>query len=304
MAFTPPALDNRPLAIPNAPRDWYDQLQAVNSSLLKAVHGKTALHGWLSCMDPERESEDRAEFRIGTLLHMALLEPEEFARVRHSDLGAQTKAYKEAKAEAQAEGVMFVAESEYSKAQKLADAVLRHSAIAHLFRSSDPDEQALLQSLNELTLTWIDPVMNLRCKARLDAVRFIRSTLYTLDLKTAADASSEEFGKAAARYGYVMQGAFYTDALFHCKASVAPLLGLREHHLIGVPQEFEFIVLEKPTPCPGMVARYFMEPRHFEIGRHLNRKAMEVVAGAMATDYWPGYSTAAQPLTLPPWYKP
>lgn len=301
----PPVLTDEPQVFLATPRQFYDDLEAINNSLLKAVNGATPLHGWAAYLDPEREpQEDNPAFRIGTLVHMLLLEPDEFAKVETSDASSTTKAFKAAQEDAAERGVELYQQKEYDKALAIGQAVLKHSGLAPLFQSDDPAEADLQRQLNEVTLTWLDPETKTRCKARLDAVRFVGPSIKILDLKTAASAASEDFGKAAVNYGYLQQGAFYSDALFHCKKALAEALGLDPRPLIGAGIEFEFVVPEKPRPMASLVARYYMDSDHFKIGRQQYRKALNSVAQCVKTGYWPGYRVDAQPLELPRWFRP
>lgn len=298
-------LTGGPQAFANLPREAYDNLKAINASLLKEVHSKTELHGWLAYRDPDREEqEDKAAFRIGHLVHMGLLEPELMETVVVCSLGAATKGFAEASAKAAADGRLIAQEKEHAKALKLIAAVLKHPALGPVFQSQDPAVMATFRSLNELTLVWPDPLTKSLCKARIDAVRFMRNALITFDLKTAADADPEGFGKDAANFGYLIQGSFYNDAVFYCKQAIAELMGMNPAALIGCEQVFEFIAMEKATPMPGLIGRYFMDAEQIEIGRRLYRDALNRVAAAQSMNYWPGYSTAAVPLALPGWYRP
>jgi hypothetical protein len=156
--------------------------------------------------------------------------------------------------------------------------------------------------LNELTLTWFDPITGHRCKVRIDGLRFNGRELLALDLKSAADAGPEPFGKSAAGFGYILQGAFYSDAVDHCRAPICKLLGLPAGALDDVPIVFEFIAIEKETPAPQFIGRYYLTEDQQLLGRLLYRQALDQVAAAQTLDYWPGYDTAPLPLQLPAWY--
>jgi hypothetical protein len=184
---------------------------------------------------------------------------------------------------------------DYYLALQLRNAVDAHPGIGPLF---DPK----FRRLNELTLTWFDPITGHRCKVRIDGLRFNGRELRVLDLKSAADAGPEPFGKSAAGFGYVLQGAFYTDAVDQCRAAICELLGLPPGALDDVPIVFEFIAIEKETPAPQFIGRYFLTEDQQLLGRLLYRQALDQVAAAQTLDYWPGYDTAPQPLQLPAWY--
>ena len=325
-----PPLTTEPQAFACLPRESYDAIEGINSSLLKEVSERTEFHGWAAYRDPNREQRpDTPAFRIGSLCHLLLLEPEEFDRryiVPPTDAPRRptskqleqptarpgTKAHdawleandREAwwvEFDQQAADRLPVDPSELEKAQALVDALLSHSALGFHFRHPDPEVMARYRRLNELTITWIDPDTGRRCKARLDALRLQRTALLLLDVKSAADADPRGFGRAAANYGYLIQGAFYLDGLATCLEAVAELLGFEPGSLHHLPLNLEFIAMEKEKPRSELIGRYFLTDDHLEAGRRLYRDALQRVALAETTGYWPGYSTCAQPRELPPW---
>jgi exodeoxyribonuclease VIII len=320
-------LTDAPQALPLFPREAYDDLAAWNASLLKLAITRTPAHAWAAYRDPNRPPQlSTAQFLIGSALHAMLLEPEaweqQFTAVppdapkrpteKQLTDGADSKpgtkireAYEDAHRRKQwwdefdtkAAGATVLAPGDYDLALALRDAVLAHPGLAPLFR---PEHR----ELNELTLTWFDDATGHRCKVRIDALRWNGSELRVLDLKSAADAGPEPFGKSAAGFGYVLQGAFYSDAVDQCRDAIAQLLGLPvpAGALDDVPIVFEFVAIEKERPAPEFIGRYFLTDDQLLLGRQLYRRALEQVVAAQTLNYWPGYDTAPLPLQLPGWY--
>ena len=279
--------------LPCLPREDYDTLPGWNASLLKLAISKTPRHAWAAYRDPERPvQKGTPAFRIGTMLHQALLEPEEWALIDPCEHGATTKAYAAAAAQLADLGRSIALSSEYEIAKTLSTAIRTHPVLSSMF-----DDK--YRWLNELTLAWVDAKSSHPCKARLDAVRFTGNELIILDLKSTADASPIDFGKSAANYGYILQGSFYTDSVFNCIRQLEELLELPAGTLNSVPVSFEFVCAEKEYPF--QVARYRLTAEQLQIGRRMYQKALDLVTVAYEMDFWPGYPVAPMPLELPSW---
>ena len=289
-------ITDTPAVFSGYPRADYDQLKGWNSSLLKVALSKTPAHAYNAFLAPDRgPSKDSAAFRIGTLVHEALLEPEVWSRIISCSSGSTTKAFSQAVSDAAVKGQKVAQASEYDLAAAMSAAVFEHPVLAQLFAPT-PENVAL----NELTLVWPDPTTGQQCKARLDAVRVTDDEILILDLKTTADASASEFGRSAASYLYLLQATFYADGLFYCARALEKLLGFPEGRLIGRPVTFEFVAIEK-SETPHQVARYRLTADQAAMGRRLYRHALDLVTTASDLDYWPGYDTGPAPLELPNW---
>jgi hypothetical protein len=314
-------LTDDPQALPLLPREAYDDLAAWNASLLKLAVTRTPAHAWAAYRDPNRPPQlSSPQFLIGSAFHAMLLEPEDWERQftavppdapkrptetqltsgESSKPGTKARdAWEDAQArkawwdafDARTAGATVLAPGDYDMALAMRDAVLAHPGLAPLFT---PEHR----QLNELTLTWFDDATGHRCKVRLDALRFNGSELRVLDPKSAADAGPEPFGKSAASFGYLIQGAFYADAVDHCRGAIADLLGA---DLADVPVVFEFVAIEKAYPF--LIGRYHLTEEQRLTGRLLYRRGLDLVTTAQELDYWPGYDSAPVPLQLPGWYE-
>lgn len=277
------------------PRMEYDAMRGWNASFLKVALTRTPAYAWNAFLAPNRPpSKDSPAFRIGTLLHQALLEPAVWQRIVPCTSGATTKAFAEAVKSAAANGKTVAQASEHELADRMAASVLRHPVLGSMFA---PTQENL--ALNELTLNWIDPVTELQCRGRLDAVRITDDKILILDLKTTADAGADEFGRSAASYLYLLQAAFYADGLYYCSQALKDGLGLPEGQLGGKPVAFEFVAVEKEMP--HQVARYRLTGEQAEMGRKLYQKALQLIKTATTVDEWPSYSNEPVPLELPNW---
>jgi hypothetical protein len=326
-------LTGAPQVFSGLPREAYDALPGWNASLLKVALAKTPAHAWSEFINPDREiTEDAGQFLIGNLTHCTLLEwelfHERYASIpevapkrptekqleqpgpgRNGEINTTTKAFanwQEAKGreawwkrfEAENQGKQLVGAKELVLGHACATAVLQHPAIGPWFAPTPQNRAG-----NELTLTWIDTLSGARCKARLDAVRFLGDRLWIGDLKTAVDASPgpDGFASSAAKFLYVLSAAWYRDAAQVCRAGIEKELGLPEGALIVAPNgyEFEFVAVEKAHPRPEFIGRYILSDEQAELGRRMARRALELVVQSEASGWWPGYDSAATVLELP-----
>lgn len=280
--------------LPRQTREEYDAMKAFNASLLKVATKKTAKHAWLQCLDPDRERKETAALRLGILTHMALLEPVEFLKVATSEHGSRTKAYREEKEKAEAAGLYFASLQEVADASSYAQAIRRHPVLGTLFpENSENDWQ------NELTISWAHR-SGYACKSRVDAIRYFDGTLRIHDVKTAIDGSEEGVGLAAYNGDWLLQGAFYFDAVRSALPSIEVELGFAEGFLRNVPLVFEFDVVEKLDGYP-MVARYTLTEEQIDLGRMLYEVGLKKVVDSTETDYWAGYDVGTKELVLPYW---
>jgi hypothetical protein len=314
------------------PREAYDELPGLNSSLIKEVSSNTLAHAYRKYIDPNRLPQEKKDaFVQGSIAHAIILEWEEFDQ-RYSlppDLPSRptnkqleeppelTKTGKPAKAhetwkeykaiedqwikwEKDNPGIEIISQVDYDKGAACAIALLSHPVLKHRYTKTEEH-----RILNEITFTYIDPVTKRRIKARLDSIRIFSDHIWVGDIKTALDAGegADHFGKSIASFAYIIQSAFYHDAIWYCRAALEQVLGLTDGCLIILPIVFEWVAIEKQMSMPEFIGRYYMTEEQLSDGRRLYRLAIDKIHRSHAIDYWPGYDTAAKPAVLPGWYK-
>lgn len=114
---------------------------------------------------------------------------------------------------------------------------------------------------------------------------FITEGLYGIDLKSTEDASPKGFGKSVANYNYLKQGAIITDGFKEATG----------HTLNG----FIFIAVEKSPPY--QIGLYHMTDNQLLLGRQDYLRDCATYMECKKNNFWPGYSTDIEPLTLPAW---
>jgi len=238
---------------------------AISASQLKTVM-QSPYHYWSRYLDPDRVAMvPTAAMRLGSLVHCAVLEPDELSKRYQLAPDRRTKEGKAAVVEMAAAGIEAVSEADMVLAVNMAVAVHGH-----------PTAGALLQSGQaEQSFWWDDVSTGLRCKCRPDW--FDGATI--VDLKTCQDASSTGFAKAVANFGYQIQAA---------------------HYLAGtLATGFVFVAVEKTAPYAIGVYELNTEALiHGSIARH---NALQIIQDCRAVNYYPGYTDGIQTLQLPGW---
>jgi hypothetical protein len=140
----------------------------------------------------------------------------------------------------------------------------------------------------ELTLVWRDEDTGVMCRCRPDWLprRIDGRRTVLCDYKSCLSADPEALGKAVENYGYHQQAAWYLDG--------AAALGLAEPDA-----PFVFIAQEKEPP--NVVTYFEVDPDDLEVGRIMNRWALEQYAECKATNDWPPYSREITMVSRPPW---
>lgn len=240
---------------------------AISASHLKAVM-QSPYHYWARFLDPHRlPVEPTAAMKLGSLVHCAVLEPDELLQ-RYGICGPRnTKAGKEQAATMAADGIEAVSESDMALALSMAASVRVHPAAAAL----------LAHGKAEQSFWWDDLPTGLRCKCRPDWYQ--GNTI--VDLKTCQDASPAAFARGVATFAYHVQAAHYLTGLHGA-------------------ERFVFIAVEKTAPYA--VAVYELDHAAMALGRTMRNNALEVIATCKAANQWPGYGdTSVQTLSLPAW---
>jgi len=190
----------------------------------------------------------------------------------------QTKAAKEAKAAAYAEGKTPLLAKDKACVDGMAAALRAHPVASALF---DPDTGAPEQSG-----VWFDTTHGVWRRMRLD---WLPDTdggrLLVPDYKSCASAEPGAIAKAVATYHYEMQDAWYTDGL----------------HALGIADDIAFLfVFQEKTP-PYLITIAQLDLEAVRIGRVLNDRALQVFAECEATDTWPTYTDDVTTISLPGW---
>lgn len=250
----------------------YHSSPAISKSGLDLIRKAPALFRW---RQKNRQLPTPA-LRWGTLIHLAVLEPNYFALttiVRPEGIDRRTTAGKAAWAEfeMEAEGKEILTGEEMSELTAIRASVYAHPSAAKALAGNPTIEQSIF---------WDHDGIDCRC--RPDAVT---ESGVIVDLKTTRDASPDGFAKSIAQYRYHVQAAYYSDGY--------------EAAFGRQPKGFVFIAVE--TEPPFLVAVYVASEAMILRGRADYLADLETFRRCRDTDTWPGYATAPITIDLPKW---
>lgn len=192
----------------------------------------------------------------------------------------RTKAAQDQAKEARAAGKVPLLTAEYQKVQAIADAVRAHPIAGRLF---DPEHGA-----PERSLFWQDPETGIWLRCRIDWLPFAGRTGHRMiitDLKKTVSADPDTVSRTAHNYRYFMQAPWYSD-------------GVRALGYDSDPA-FVFVFVEPEPPYLVTVAQ--LDEEAMEVGRSLNRLAIERYRDCTEAGLWPGYTSEIELISLPPW---
>lgn len=241
-------------------RDYHAN-PALGSTSLKTLATRTPAH----YMWDQEHPKNSDAFTLGTAAHSVILEGD-YTRIAVVDADNWlTKAAKEAKAAALADGMQPLLKKEMEQVLAMHRAVMAHPVAGPLF----------INHRAEASVFWDEDGLNLKC--RPDAWHPDK----LVDLKTTINADPREFGKTAHNYGYHQSAAHYQDGV---KAAT------------GEELPFTFVLVEKTAPYLVSVVQLDWEA--IELGRALNDRAKRIYRECTAAANWPGYP-ASEPIELP-----
>lgn len=236
---------------------------ALGSTSLKTLATRTPAH----YQHDKKHPKTSDAFTLGTAAHSLILENDWAGIVVVEADSWLTKAAKEAKSAALAEGKQPLLNKEWIQVQDMREAVMRHPVARSLFRGHKAEQSVF----------WDEGGQTYKC--RPDAWK----TGVLVDLKTLIDADPNEFGKTAAKFGYHQSAAHYIDGV---KAAT------------GEELPFHFVLVEKAAPY--LVSVVELDWEAIDIGRGLNERAKRIYRECIESGNWPGYPTT-EPVSLPNW---
>jgi hypothetical protein len=247
----------------------YHSMPGISKSGLDLINRSPAHYKWAK----DNPQDPTPAMRIGTLTHLAVLEPDRFNSecIVMPSMDRRTKVGKETWEQFQAdypEHELLTSE-EHTRITAIRDAVRSH-----------PTARKLMDRIIEVEAStfWRDPETGVDCRCRPDAVL---DNGMLIDLKTARDAGPG-FERSVKQYRYHVQASFYGDGMG----------GMEQHPMV-------FIAVE--TEAPYAVACHIIGADTLVAARDLYRRNLDTYAKCVASDTWPGYSTGIETINLPEW---
>ncbi len=260
--------------------DEYLAINALNWSTLKRLTVSPRALEW-EAQNPKAPTD---AMKLGTAIHCAVLEPDEFTRryIVKPDFGdMRRKENKSARAEWEekcsglfANGAEMISVSDYDTARRVAEAIEAHG----------PANEILGEGVKERSIVWTHPETGIKCKGRLDVCGS-----RVVDLKSHSKATLREIIEDAARRDYHGQLAWYHDGAVQSEVLAA-----------GAPLPCAVFV---QTVAPYDVAVLDMEqaPETFDAGRELYESLIRKYDGCKTANWWPGMAPEPVAWTLPRW---
>lgn len=262
--------------ITNMPEAEYHSHPAVSKHGLDLIR-KAPAHYRFAKDNPVQEATLAMKF--GTLAHLAILEPERYERETFvmPRVDRRTKEGKAAYEEAMmvAEGRLIVTPEEHATLMGMQTAL----------RTNDECIKVLDGATHiEPSLFWVDPMLDVACRARIDVV----TPTALVDYKTTDDASYEAFSKSVFNFRYHVQAAFYLHAWRQCGGTE--------------PMKFLFIAQERKAPY--LTAIYELTQPFLDLGDEEWLRDLSLYRHCMRTNTWPDYETNYRRIDIPRWLKP
>lgn len=216
--------------------------------------------------------EETSSQRLGTLTHMAALEPQRFntwvKQIPGHRGGALVKAQIQ---EAENAGYYVCKPEEFLEAQRMAQAMHAHPEASHLLSGGKP----------EVSLRWRDPETNVSLRCRLD---YLRDDGIVTDLKTFANLTDENIRKQIVKMKYHWQSRFYLNG-------VNAVLGKKE-------KMFAHIFVDTETYGVRVVV---LGDASLDKADQEMRPLIDTYANCLRANVWPGYPSGVTTLELPDW---
>jgi hypothetical protein len=254
----------------------YRSAQAIAGSDAKHIlPPKTPAH-YAAHMAGETKREQSRAMLMGTLSHLAVLEPAKLPSsyaVKPEGVDFRTKDGKAWRAEQGDKAIIDIAEAEMLGG--IMHSVKAHKAASQLLEGCDSEVAMFAEHRTGL---WI--------KGRVDALKVESDNeAVIVDVKTtSAGADYGAFSRQAASLNYHVSAAWYCH--------LAGLNGLP-------PARFYWIAVEVAPPYA--VAVYEIHPDALDLGVGMMNDALELIAQCEDDGHWPGYGATVQALNLPAW---
>lgn len=218
---------------------------------------------------------NKREFDVGHAAHAAVLGVGlELVVVDADDW--RTKAAKEARDAAYAEGKCPVLAKEKAAVDAMASEIRRHPIASKLLDHGRP----------EVSVFWRDEERNIDRRARFDWLPHGDGGLLVVpDYKTTASAEPRAFARSIFSFGYDMQAVFYMDAI----------------RAAGIAEDVEFRFIAQETTPPYLITVHELDDNALVVGRKRVDEACAVFRECTETGIWPGYSDGIE-LVPPPGY--
>lgn len=269
--MTPFALSEQ--LVPGMSSMHYHGIQAFSSSFGREMVRSSPAHAMARKDRPQTPA-----MVLGSAVHAGVLEPHAGAVAIAPDVDRRTTAGKEAYSAfvREACGKIILTHDQGETYRGIVDAVSESKAATNLLH--------VCQS-RELSGFTVDPIYDVLCKARFDAISVQDGVI--LDLKTTSGlATRSEFERTIGSLGYGFQAALYTWVAAR----------------LGVPSPaFMFLVVE--VEYPHGVGLFAMQQEVIDLYMPRVQEAIQVYAQCVKANAWRSYPDEVQSIGIPAWVR-
>lgn len=255
---------------------YHGDKTAVSSTALRKILKSPAsfYSSWNSPPEPMSDA-----MRLGSIFHMALLEPELFQKLyvlqpNFGDLRSPlTRKKRDEWRSELLPGAVTLTEDEYARIQGMIESVLRRPDICRLLKDSSP----------EISGFFRDPDTGIKCKIRPDL--FSEDYMALIDVKTTLDCTAESFSKSIFKYRYDIQAKMYCEGI---------------HLITGQPVKYPIYLAVESKP-PYECALYLADDPMLLKAEASYRYCLNRLYECLTNNNWPSYQDSIQPISLPSW---
>ena len=250
---------------------------SLSNSIAQVLIDQSPAHAWLKHprLNPNYETETDSKFDLGSAAHAMLLEQRDDCIVRVQADDWRTKAAREARDAAQANGRYVVLERQYNDIECMVRAArqfIDRTELRGIFSAGESEQTVIW---NDSRGSW--------CRCRPDRLNADRSII--LDYKSTPNAAPEAFIMQIGRMGYDLQAEFYIDGVTALNGGDEPT----------------FIFLAQETSPPYECSLVALAESYRAVGRAKVMQAKRLWAECMTTNSWYGYSTRIHYADPKPW---
>lgn len=260
--------------------DYYADTEWISASMMRTYKDSPLEYEGTYVSKSITRPKPSRFMEIGSGAHVAAWElPELSAKVFNAGPRPNftTKEGKAIRADktAEAGSRILLWDSEFEQIMGMRESILRHDFARSILENSDDD-------WNESALRWIDDATGMKCKMKVDKMRFG----WIADLKTASDISKDKFQRDLMKLGRHIQAANYTE-------------GHMDFFNFGRPKFFWILV---HSSAPYEVAVYQAGVDVIDEGKAVRMDCLNGIKRGQETGIWtPENYGGVEVMELPKW---
>ena len=248
---------------------------SLSNSIAKILIEQSPAHAWLQHprLNPNYVPDPNSKFDLGSAAHVMLLERRDDCIVRVNADDWRTKAAREARDAAQANGQYAVLERQYADIEAMVRAArdfINDTELAGIFETGEAEQ----------TILWQEG--NAHIRIRPDLISADRTVI--LDYKTTPSANPDAFIAQIGRMAYDLQAELYT-------CGVAALTG----------SEPQFVFLCQENEAPYACSLVALSESYRIVGKQKVKRALKLWSECMTTNAWYSYSNKIAYAEPKPW---